>query len=86
MISSLVPASATQLRHDVELIGKSASLLASKDRTHAIDILERLIQGGNQTHRPVGDKVGDAIITELPKQKPIARDDAVCGLRCRLGR
>ena len=27
-----------------------------------MDILERLIQGGSQTHRPVGDKAGDAVV------------------------
>jgi flagellar motor protein MotB len=28
----------------------------------AIDILKRLIQGGSQTHRSVGDKAGDAVV------------------------
>jgi hypothetical protein len=44
------------------LIHKSASLLVAKDRPHAINILERLIQGGSQTHRSVGDKAGDAVV------------------------
>jgi hypothetical protein len=33
-----------------------------KNRAHAIDILERLIQGCRQTHRSVGDKAGDAVM------------------------
>jgi hypothetical protein len=44
------------------LIHKSAFCLAKKDRTCAIDILERLIQGGSQTHRSVCDNAGDAIV------------------------
>ena len=36
--------------------------LAAKDRTHAIDILERVIQSGSKTHRSVCDKAGDAVV------------------------
>jgi len=39
--------------------------LAAKDRTHAIDILERLIQSGSKTHRSVCDKAGDAVVAKL---------------------
>jgi hypothetical protein len=41
---------------------KALLCLAAKDRTHAIDILERLIQGSRQTHRSVGDKAGDTVV------------------------
>ncbi|MDP3074363.1 MAG: hypothetical protein Q8N40_01885 [Bradyrhizobium sp.] len=60
--------------------------LAAKDRTHAIDILERLIQSGSKTHRSFCDKAGDAVVANAVDDA--ARDDkplAAGGLRGKRG-
>jgi hypothetical protein len=43
---------------------KALRCLAAKDRAHAIDILKCLIQGGSKTHRPVGHKTRDVVVTD----------------------
>ena len=43
---------------------KAILCLAAKDRTHAIDILKLLIQGGSKTHRPVGHKTRDVVVAD----------------------
>ena len=56
-----------------------------KDRTHAIDILERLINGGSKTHRPVGHKTRDIVLVDAVdhaawNDMPLAAG-GVCGKR-----
>ena len=38
--------------------------MTAKDRAHAIDILEHLIQGGSKTHQPVGHDTRDVVVAD----------------------
>jgi hypothetical protein len=70
----------------VELIQKDVSMPDSEGRTRTLEILERIILGGRQTHRFVGDKAGDAVVAGAINQasrndQPMAAD----GLRSKRG-